>query len=92
MGPREGDEMDYHVVDKKPVGGGIHKKTMPEMRPLNYISVEKVEEHIGIITKAGGIIVKELTEIPGMGRFAVALDPEGNPFGIFEADLNPKLD
>ena len=35
--PRDGDEMEYHWVDIRPVGGGIHKRTMKEMIPLNYI-------------------------------------------------------
>ena len=32
-----------------------------------------------------GKIVMPKTEIPEMGWFAVALDPEGNGFGIFES-------
>lgn len=88
--PHEGDEMEYHWVDIKPVGGGVHKKTMPEMVPINYISVDNIDDHVKIIQEAGGMIVKEKTPVPGMGWFAVALDPEQNPFGIWVQDENAK--
>lgn len=36
------------------------------------------------VSSACGKIVMPKTEIPNMGHFAVALDPEVNGFGIFE--------
>ena len=37
------------------------------------------------IQNLGGKIIIPKTPIPNMGAFAVGLDPEGNPVGIFES-------
>jgi uncharacterized protein len=36
------------------------------------------------VVDLGGKIVVEKMEIPGLGWWALALDPEGNAFGILE--------
>ena len=36
------------------------------------------------VVKLGGQIVVPKMEIPGMGWWALALDPEGNQIGLFE--------
>jgi predicted enzyme related to lactoylglutathione lyase len=43
-----------------------------------------VEEYSKKVAALGGQILVQKTEIPDMGWFAVAKDPEGNTFGIFE--------
>ncbi|MCW3995492.1 MAG: VOC family protein [Candidatus Bathyarchaeota archaeon] len=60
------------------VNGGMMKKQNPEHKPINYIGVESVEEYSKKITALGGQIIMPKTEIPGMGWFALALDPDGN--------------
>ena len=67
------------------VNGGMMKKMDPNQTPLNYILVESVDDFSKKIVQLGGKIVMPKTEIPEMGWFAVALDPEGNGFGIFES-------
>jgi predicted enzyme related to lactoylglutathione lyase len=58
---------------------------MPEMaKPINYISVESVEEYSKKVEALGGKIVVTKMEIPGLGWWALALDPEGNSFGLLE--------
>jgi uncharacterized protein len=70
------------------VNGGLYLRkdsTMPDMaKPTNYISVESVEEYSKKIEALGGKIVVPKMEIPGLGWWALALDPEGNHFGILE--------
>jgi hypothetical protein len=53
-------------------------------KPTNYISVESVEEYSKKVEAFGGKIVVPKMEIPGLGWWALALDPEGNHFGILE--------
>jgi predicted enzyme related to lactoylglutathione lyase len=88
--------MEYYVIATVPldekgnpirpgVFGGLYKKQMPEQEPVNYISVESVDEYSKKVAALGGQIVVPKMEIKGMGWFALALDPEGNQFGIFEA-------
>jgi len=81
-----GGAMDYWMIRAEGVGGGILPKSMPEMTRINYISVDSVEEHSKVIEDSGGKVVMPKTAVPGMGWFAVAIDPEGNPFGIWEDD------
>jgi len=66
------------------VNGGMMKRNMTEHKPVNYISVESVDEYWKKVVKLGGKIVSPKMEIPGIGWWALALDPEGNQIGLFE--------
>ena len=72
------------------VFGGMYKKQMPEQKSVNYISVESVDEYSKKITALGGKIIVPKMEILGIGWFALASDPEGNQFGIFETPPMPQ--
>jgi predicted enzyme related to lactoylglutathione lyase len=87
--------MEYYSIETVPVdekgnterpgvNGGLYKREQPQQQALNYVYVESVEEYSKKVTSLGGQIVVQKTEIPDMGWFAVAKDPEGNVFGIFE--------
>jgi predicted enzyme related to lactoylglutathione lyase len=65
--------------------GGMMKKMNPSQRPTNYVSVESVDDFTKKIQSLGGKMIVPKTPIPNMGAFAVALDPEDNPFGVFES-------
>ena len=65
--------------------GGIMKRMDSNQRPVNYVMVESVDEFSKKIQNLGGKIIIPKTPIPNMGAFAVGLDPEGNPVGIFES-------
>ena len=91
----------YYLVETVPVdektmkplrpgvnGGMFLKKdaAMPDLaKPMNYISVESVEEYSKKVVALGGKIVVPKMEISGIGWWALALDPEGNQFGILES-------
>ncbi|MFQ6065082.1 MAG: VOC family protein [Candidatus Bathyarchaeia archaeon] len=60
------------------------KKQSPEHKPVNYVAVESVDEYSERIKKRGGKIIGQKQEVPRIGWFAFALDPEGNEFGIFQ--------
>ena len=66
------------------VNGGMMKKQMPDQKPVNYISVESVDEYSKKVVSLGGQIAVPKMEIPGIGWWALALDPEGNQIGLFE--------
>jgi len=80
--------MEYWLITTAPEGqgvnGGMMKKEMPEQKPLNYIWVESVDEYSKKVQKLGGKVIMPKQEVPEMGWFAIALDPEGNVFGILE--------
>jgi predicted enzyme related to lactoylglutathione lyase len=57
--------------------------------PTNYISVESAEEYSKKIERLGGKILVPKMEIPGLGWWVLALDPEGNQFGLLEYMKKP---
>lgn len=66
------------------VNGGMMKKMDANQMPVNYVLVESVDDFSKKIQSLGGKIVVPKSPVPNLGAFALALDPEGNPFGIFE--------
>jgi predicted enzyme related to lactoylglutathione lyase len=47
-------------------------------------TVEDMRRKAERVVQAGGSVVKEPTEIPGVGAFAYLSDPEGNVFGFWQ--------
>jgi uncharacterized protein len=68
------------------IGGGIMKRQSPQHTPTNYAMVASVTEFAEKVRQQGGQVVVPKTAIPNMGYFAVCLDPEQNPIGLFETD------
>jgi hypothetical protein len=82
---KKDEHMEYFLIKTgEGVGGGIMKKENPQQKPINYILVESVDEHAKKVQELGGRIMMEKQEIPSVGFHAIASDPEGNVFGIFE--------
>jgi predicted enzyme related to lactoylglutathione lyase len=89
--------MDYWLVETVPVNkqgqpirlgvnGGLYQKERENanMTPLNYINVESVDEYMEKIKALGGKIIVPKQEIPDTGWTAIAVDPDGNYFGLFQ--------
>jgi predicted enzyme related to lactoylglutathione lyase len=66
------------------VNGGMMKRQQPEHKPVNYIAVESVDEYTKKIEALGGKVLVPKMEVPGIGWWALALDPEGNQFAILQ--------
>ena len=94
--PMEG--MDYYVTStvetdeqgmpKEPgaINGGISPRMSPDQKPANYVNVESVEEYAGKAKELGATLVMDKMPVPGMGWFAMLIDPEGNTFGLWQTD------
>jgi predicted enzyme related to lactoylglutathione lyase len=50
---------------------------------MGYISVDDVDAYAAKVKSAGGKIYREPSDIPNVGRFAVAADPTGAGFFLF---------
>lgn len=97
----QGDmEMEYWTLGTVPVdeqmkparpgiNGGMYKKARNEDSPVNYFQVESVDEYIKRINALGGKIIVPKQEVTKIGWTAIAQDPEGNQFGIFQR-MNPE--
>jgi uncharacterized protein len=70
------------------LGGGMMKRQAPQQQITIYIDVPSVDEYVDKVVKLGGKVSFPKMAVPGMGYFAVCLDPENNGFGIWED--NPK--
>ena len=80
-----------HVTTDDGLTGGLPKKStltppLGALGRINYITVDDVDKHCRIIADAGGKVVLSKRAVEGHGWYAVALDPEGNPFGIWKKD------
>ncbi len=90
-GPMEYWSIETVPVDKngmpiRPgVNGGMMKRASPEQKPINYIAVESVDECSRKIEDLGGKVIIGKQEVPGVGWWALAVDPEGNAFAILES-------
>lgn len=90
--PWEGGDTPYTMWTNQetPLGGVME---MPEeVRAsgapphwMAYVAVEDVRETSTKVIAAGGKILKEATDIPGSGSFAVLADPQGAAFAVYSS-------
>ena len=70
------------------VNGGLFRRKDAQdpqnAKATNYFWVESVDDYCKKIEGLGGKIKVPKMEIPGLGWWALVLDPEGNYFGILE--------
>jgi predicted enzyme related to lactoylglutathione lyase len=57
---------------------------------VNYAMVDSIEDTVSRATSLGAKMTKGKSVVPGMGWFAMFLDPEGNNFAIFQSDPQAK--
>jgi predicted enzyme related to lactoylglutathione lyase len=86
--------MDYWMIgtgdEKTPGINGAILKRGDVKCTTNTVDVKSLEGSLAAVTKAGGTLIMPKTAIPGVGYFAYCLDPEGNLFGMLEADAKAK--
>ena len=87
--------MEYWMVITGPEGttginGGLIRKQGPLVATTNTIGVASVDAAVAAVESAGGKLVVAKTPIPTVGYFAYCQDPEGNLFGVMQADANAK--
>ena len=76
----------YHMAETSP--GGHSMAIQPKQEGtvnVNYIGVPDVKAYQQKIVDAGGTLCSAFS-VPQMGHGVVALDPEGNPIAIWQAD------
>jgi predicted enzyme related to lactoylglutathione lyase len=82
-GGGEGDEL-------RTVSGGMMERQMPQEPIMIYIGVDSVTEYSNKVERLGGKVIKQKTEVPGYGWFAICTDTENNRFALWEANANTK--
>jgi hypothetical protein len=82
--------MDYrlvHLRDNNEGIGGMYQKSPdgPSLGGiLTYFGVDSVDATVQKILDHGGQIMQPKLEIPDVGYMAVAADPDGNVFALFQ--------
>jgi len=93
-----GEEMGNYVVvtttesegsrPKQPgaINGGFYMKTAdrPQQYPSVVIAVDDVGDAMRKVTNAGGKVLGEPMEIPGVGQYVSFVDTEGNRVAILQ--------
>lgn len=83
--------MDYRILsapDGEAVAGLMRRPDGMEGGPvwLSYYAVEDVDATAAAITAAGGAIHMPPMTIPGVGRMAMATDPQGHAFYVMRGE------
>lgn len=68
------------------INGGFfrRKADWPAQYPSVVIAVDDVAASIEKVRRAGGEVLGEPMEIPGVGRYVSFMDPEGNRVGMLQ--------
>ena len=94
MGPEMGDYVVAHTAEtdadhmvKTPgaINGGFFMKSADQPNiPSVVIAVDDVNEQMKKVTAAGGKVIGEPQEIPGIGLWVVFIDSEGNRVSMMQ--------
>ncbi len=78
--------VDKNQMHKKKgaINGGFYPKGDYGNTPHVVISVDNIKKHMEIVKKAGGKILGEVMDIPGVGKFAMCQDTEDNRVGMLQ--------
>ena len=76
---------------KKPgaINGGFFQKTddKPSQYPSVVIAVEDIREHMKKVETAGGEVLGEPWDIPGIGLYVAFFDTEGNRVSMLQPQM-----
>lgn len=83
--PASWDENYRLVTPAEGIGGGL-MRCHDDMPPYVtfYVGVEDLDSMLTKVSELGGSSLVPPTPIPGVGAFAMFLDPEGNCIGIMQ--------
>jgi predicted enzyme related to lactoylglutathione lyase len=67
-------------------GGGIMKNPIPNAPSMwvPYVLVDDLKAASAKVKSLGGQVMKDITEVPGMGSFVIITDPTGGMLGLWQ--------
>lgn len=76
-------------VGENAVGGMMTSQAPPDVPSywLPYFAVDDCDDSASKVQSLGGMIMVPPMDVPGVGRFAVAGDPQGAVFAIIKLSL-----
>jgi hypothetical protein len=82
-----GPEMTYTTIGVgEGTGGGMMKQMVPGAASqwVPYVLVDDIEASTRKAQKLGAQVMKEVTEVMGMGWLSILVDPAGAPLGLWK--------
>ncbi|MEP7223835.1 MAG: VOC family protein [Actinomycetota bacterium] len=86
-----GSPTEYHMTQfSETTGGAIYGAEDDKRGARVYFDVDDIKVGSARVGELGGQ-AGDARPVPGMGWFAICSDPEGNEFGIWQADPNASM-
>ena len=57
---------------------------------VNYVNVESLDASVAKAQQLGAKVTKGRSPVPGMGWFAMLVDPQGSEFALWQSDSSAK--
>ena len=86
--PEFGGYLTANVKGLQAAGMGPQQDPDDPPRWTTYFATDDAAAAVTRITDAGGTVVVEPMEVGPMGTMVIALDPQGNPFGLWQAGMH----
>ena len=88
----ETPETDERGMATGGINGGMVKRPegFASGTVVNYINVESLDASVKRAQDLGAKVTKPRAAVPGMGWFAMLMDPQGNHFAMWQQDENAK--
>ena len=87
-------EPDENGMSKTPgtINGGFFPRNpeMPAQYPSIVIAVDDINESAKNVAQAGGSVLGEPVEIPGIGMYVSFVDTEGNRVSLLQPSMGPQ--
>jgi uncharacterized protein len=72
-------------------GGILRRPTGYDVNAwVNYVNVDSVDQAVERAQALGAKLTRGKSPVPGMGWFAMLIDPQGNSFAVWQQDANAK--
>ena len=94
MGPDMGEYVVVSTTETDPqsgrpkspgaINGGFYQKNADAAAPSVVIAVDDIQTHIRKVTDAGGKVLGDPTDIPGVGAYVSFVDTEGNRVSLLQ--------
>lgn len=83
--PEFGGYLSCLAQDREAAGLGPQQDPNDPPRWTTYFATDDADAAVSRIAEAGGTVVVSPMDVGPMGRMTIALDPQGNPFGMWQA-------
>jgi len=75
------------TAEVKGLHGGLTYRAIPRLNGwMLFVNVAALDQTVALVQRLGGSIVRPKTAVPKTAWVTIVADPQGNIFGVWEAD------